>query len=681
MNAFKTQNGCSFRATAGMAALAWLTFVSAPNFAFSAQAPDADGAEVQTRGPVHEAFAGIVTYNPEPGVTVSKAPPEPIEELPPEEKPEGDNVTWIPGYWSWDDERKDYLWISGTWRALPPGRAWIAGYWAKAGQGYQWTSGYWADSAQKESTYLPAPPATIEAGPNVAAPSPDYVWMPGCWTWSYDHYAWRPGYWVMGRPDWDWVPSYYVWTPRGYILAGGYWDYPVERRGVIFAPVYFEPRVYAHRHYVYSPSIVISLGVFSDHLFCRPRYHHYYFGDYYAPAYVSSGFYASFSFHIGRHGYDPIYSHHRWHHRNDRDWNRRLEVSYRNRRDHADARPPRTWAQQNNVTINNTTINRTTVNNTTINNNTVIATTLDQDRQRANNPVRYQKVDRNERQTLAQRTREVQTARQERQTIEARVQEAPNPGAPTGTRTGPGVGAGTRASQGKAVRAEAPKSVIASKPIRELAPKDAPPSPQQAPRTESVAKPTQERDRAPSPQQGGRGRNQVRDNAPATQSPSTPSLTTPSPAPAPGRPQRQPEQPKDQKPKDRKAPATPQEERRVPVREPIQPTPTTPQTERRAPAQPQPQPPREPAVTAPNRPVQPPGQVQREQRVPQRERERGLPPGASDRSGTPPVGAPAPGQPNPRAVETPRVPPGQQRQARPQRSDQKGAERLRPDNR
>src|ERR1043165_3559933 len=68
-----------------------------------AQAPDGEvaGASVLTRGPVHEAFAGMVTYNPEPGVVISRAPPEAIEEMPPEERPDGNNVTWIPGYWAW----------------------------------------------------------------------------------------------------------------------------------------------------------------------------------------------------------------------------------------------------------------------------------------------------------------------------------------------------------------------------------------------------------------------------------------------------------------------------------------------------------------------------------------------------------------------------------------------------
>ncbi len=55
------------------------------------------------KGPVHEAFA-TTAEAPAETPTVKKQPPEPIEELPPDQKPEGDNVQWIPGYWSWDEE-------------------------------------------------------------------------------------------------------------------------------------------------------------------------------------------------------------------------------------------------------------------------------------------------------------------------------------------------------------------------------------------------------------------------------------------------------------------------------------------------------------------------------------------------------------------------------------------------
>ena len=93
-----------------------------------------EGVEVLTRGPVHEAFAETVTFDPEPGIVVPKAPPAAIEEMPPEQRPEGANVAWIPGYWAWDDERTDFLWVSGIWRALPPGRQWVPGYWGRSGR-------------------------------------------------------------------------------------------------------------------------------------------------------------------------------------------------------------------------------------------------------------------------------------------------------------------------------------------------------------------------------------------------------------------------------------------------------------------------------------------------------------------------------------------------------------------
>jgi hypothetical protein len=43
------------------------------------QAAGQDGVEVLTRGPVHEAFAETITFDPEPGIVAPKAPPEPIE--------------------------------------------------------------------------------------------------------------------------------------------------------------------------------------------------------------------------------------------------------------------------------------------------------------------------------------------------------------------------------------------------------------------------------------------------------------------------------------------------------------------------------------------------------------------------------------------------------------------------
>ncbi len=316
--------------------MAWLPKIQA-------QAVD-DGAEVLTRGPVHEAFAGIIAFKSTPGILVPKAPPAVVDELPPEQRPEGTNVTWIPGYWSWDEETSGFIWVSGIWRNLPPGRQWIPGYWSESGQDYQWISGYWADATVEDVEYLDEPPASLEAGPNIKAPSQDYTWIPGNWRWQNSGYAWQGGYWDEVRPDWVWVPSYYTSTPRGYIYVDGYYDYDVPRRGMIFAPVRFYGAGYSQPGYYYRPTLVISLNAVLDHLFVRPRSRHYYFGDYYDQQYRGSGYYPSNQYYSGGYGYDPIYAHRRWNHRNEDGWERRYEDNFTFYRDHREERPPHTLA-------------------------------------------------------------------------------------------------------------------------------------------------------------------------------------------------------------------------------------------------------------------------------------------------------------------------------------------------
>src|SRR5262245_66206900 len=73
-----------------------------------AQDPAADSnVEVLTRGPIHEAYASAVDTQPQPGLLAPKQPPDPIEEMPPDQKPEHDNVQWMAVCRSWDDGRTD----------------------------------------------------------------------------------------------------------------------------------------------------------------------------------------------------------------------------------------------------------------------------------------------------------------------------------------------------------------------------------------------------------------------------------------------------------------------------------------------------------------------------------------------------------------------------------------------
>ncbi len=106
------------------------------------QPGDPDGIEVLTRGPVHEAYATTAEQTA-PSPVIAKQPPDPIEELPPDQKPEGDNVQWMPGYWHWDDEAEQFIWISGFWRVVPPDRVWVPGSWREVRGGWQWVGGFW----------------------------------------------------------------------------------------------------------------------------------------------------------------------------------------------------------------------------------------------------------------------------------------------------------------------------------------------------------------------------------------------------------------------------------------------------------------------------------------------------------------------------------------------------------
>lgn len=419
------------------------------------------GGEILTRGPVHEAFAGVVSYNPEAGLIVDVQPPEPIEELPPEERPVDADAAWIPGYWGWDDERHDFIWISGTWRVLPPGRAWIAGYWRDAGRGWQWVSGYWEDAGRREVTYLEPPPETLERGPSSPQPSPAYEWVPGYWEWQYGRYLWRPGYWMEGRIDWVWVPSYYVWTPRGYVFVDGYWDYAPAERGLLFAPVYY--RDYRRPRFEYRPSIVLNVAILSEYLFLRPRYSHYYFGDYYDSRYESSGIFATFTYQSSRHGYDPFYSYSRWRHRDDRDWDQRYRASYEYRRRNEDARPPRTYSGSTMVV--NINQNITQVGGGGGRRETVTyAQPIQQYAQSSDAPVRIERSATASAQQDIQIVRQVQEQRMQRRTMESQ-QGALSPSPQTGT-----VGAQTPRERGPAgqqsvATQEAARVAMPSSPI------------------------------------------------------------------------------------------------------------------------------------------------------------------------------------------------------------------------
>jgi hypothetical protein len=356
--------------------------------------PVPQGVEVLARGPVHEAFA-TPTTEPVPTKPVAKEPPKPLDEMPPAEKPEG-NVTWIAGYWAWDDDKNDYLWVSGTWRVAPPSKKWVAGYWKEDSGQWRWVPGFWAAAEAQQAaaqqataqqiTYLPAPPAPPETAPPGQAPAADSFYVPGHWVfhnagyvtvggaaaWRETGYAWEAGYWARVQPGYVWVASHYRWTPSGYVYIPGYWDLVIANRGVLYAPVYVNTVVVGPA-FVYTPAYCVSDTVVIDAMFVRPCYCHYYFGDYYEPRYHELGFETCIVY--SRRHYDAVFVYERYEHRADPRWESvQIDITLGRSAGRYPV-PPRTLVQQNVIVQNNVTINNvnnvTNVRNVTNNNTTI----------------------------------------------------------------------------------------------------------------------------------------------------------------------------------------------------------------------------------------------------------------------------------------------------------------------
>lgn len=385
--------------------------------------------EVRMQGVVHEAFATAVTTElPEP-VVVSQAPPEPIEEVPPEYKPEGRNVVWIPGYWSYDVSLGDFVWVSGMWRDVPPGRSWVPGYWDEVDGGYQWVPGMWVAESQAaaEPEYLPPPPESLEQGPPAEAPGEDHFWIPGTWVYQNRDYVWRPGYWAQHQVGWVWVPARYVPTTYGWVYCDGYWDYHYGYRGQLFAPVYYRSPIYRTAGYRYIPRVVVDTARYLlVHLWVYPRYGYYYFGNYYGAPFANLGYVPWYRYNTFYRHRDPFYDYIGW--RYGRNYLSNVQRWHRFYDTNPFYRPRPTLYQQ--VTFINT-VSRTNINiSDSIIRHTVLGSPIDQvvrreglGRYLQDPNRRYVRIDDNDRNRYQQRVRELHNYAERRREAERRIRQ------------------------------------------------------------------------------------------------------------------------------------------------------------------------------------------------------------------------------------------------------------------
>ncbi|MBV8611928.1 MAG: YXWGXW repeat-containing protein, partial [Singulisphaera sp.] len=200
-----------------------------------AVAPDADRpVKPLTDGPLHEAFLSPAKDR-EP-FHIDKSPPAPIVERPGVDAP-SPNAQWIEGYWDWDRTRKDFVWVTGSWRVPPPGRFWVNGYWKRDDRGWYRVPGFWSDRKTDRIDFRKnGPPADHPPDEPGASPGPNYFYVPGTYVPDGDGVVWKPGFWAKFQPGWAWVPAQWVHQPEGWTFQEGYWDRTLEDRGTLFAP-------------------------------------------------------------------------------------------------------------------------------------------------------------------------------------------------------------------------------------------------------------------------------------------------------------------------------------------------------------------------------------------------------------------------------------------------------------
>jgi hypothetical protein len=385
--------------------------------------PEQESPEVLNQGPIHEGYAQPLDLAPQAGILSPAEPPAEIVENPAAERPKGSEFVWIPGYWAWDTDRTDHVWVSGCWRVPPTGMSWMPGYWNKTPQGYQWVAGFWIPTPQaKQIQYLPPPPPIEYVQPSAVIVDSGLIWVPPCYYWRDNAYVLRAGYWLTPQNNWVWVPSHYSWTPNGFVFVPGYWDYTLSTRGILYAPVYFPRHFHRPPGYAYSLGVVVDIGNLEFSLFSSPRYCHYYFGDYYNDSYISVGIFPWFESQRRHSWYDPIYEYDRFHYR-DRipHWDQHIRHEYDLRRSDPDLRPPRTYHELESRIAQAPEKQRNDL-------RMVEPIKTFTDRKAA--PIKYTQMNDSERRKVVTHANDVNTFRQERKQLETK-QPAPTAVRPT----------------------------------------------------------------------------------------------------------------------------------------------------------------------------------------------------------------------------------------------------------
>lgn len=188
-------------------------------------------------GYIHEAYISKDSGPVEFDAIEARPPVKALEQVPEQAYPQ---AKWIPGYWAWENKRNDFIWISGVMRVPPPEMEWIEGEWSFFDDiGWAWIRGFWSSASVDKLTYIEdMPPDPMVENPGFPESS-NYFWNPGFWRYNTQQleYEWVGGSWELLDPNWVLVPAHYEWRSEGYVFISAYWDWPLERRGVLYIPL------------------------------------------------------------------------------------------------------------------------------------------------------------------------------------------------------------------------------------------------------------------------------------------------------------------------------------------------------------------------------------------------------------------------------------------------------------
>lgn len=185
--------------------------------------PEADDTKAEP--PTHEALLPPATRTREMRAPMS--PPPPPEERPTEDSPDP-RATWVPGYWSWDQARNDFVWVGGVWQVPPRDSIWVGGRWMRDPVGWYRVAGSWgrrraASTVGRVDWRKAGPPAEHPDDVPGPAPGPDYFLVAGHYAPDGDGLVWKSSFWARVQDGWDWVPARWVRRSGGWGFRAGYW--------------------------------------------------------------------------------------------------------------------------------------------------------------------------------------------------------------------------------------------------------------------------------------------------------------------------------------------------------------------------------------------------------------------------------------------------------------------------